>query len=98
LKREKRKAITPKSPDPIQNHDIVCAGVLSPPKAVEIVRVNYWELCMDIMTYLFTGSQKAFFANSGEASSSNVDVLPLHDSTAEGEVTTSKLEIRVAGW
>lgn len=53
---------------------------------------------MDIMAYLFTGSQKAFFANSGETSSSNVDVLPLHDATTECEVTTSKLEIRVAGW
>lgn len=55
---------------------------------------------MDIMTYICSRvrSHKAFFANSGEASSSNVDVLSLHDSTAEGEVATSKLEIWIAGW
>lgn len=45
----------------------------------------------------FTRSHKTFFANSGETSSSNVDVLPLHDSTAQGKVAASKLEVGVAG-
>jgi hypothetical protein len=43
-KREERIAKrTPKSPEPIQNHDIVCMQECSDPreKAVEIVRVNY---------------------------------------------------------
>jgi hypothetical protein len=42
-------------------------------------------------------SQEAFFANSGESSSSDVDVLSLHDSTAEVQIATCcNLEIRVA--
>lgn len=53
---------------------------------------------MDIWTYSFTSSHKTFFANSGETSSSNVDVLPLHDSAAQGKIPTSELEVGVAGW
>jgi hypothetical protein len=43
-KREERIAKrTPKSPEPIQSHDIVCVQECCDPreKAVEIVRVNY---------------------------------------------------------
>lgn len=44
-------------------------------------------------------SQEAFLANSGESSSSNVDVLSLHDTAAKIQIATcSKLEIGVAGW
>lgn len=44
-------------------------------------------------------SQEAFLADSGESSSSNVDVLSLHHTTAEIQVATcGKLEIGVAGW
>jgi hypothetical protein len=53
---------------------------------------------MDIFVHVLICSQKAFFANSGEASSSNVDVLPLHDSATQSHVATPKLEIGVAGW
>lgn len=43
-------------------------------------------------------SQEAFFANSRETSSSNIDVLSLHDTAAHVQVATcSKLEVRVAG-
>jgi hypothetical protein len=52
---------------------------------------------MDIFVHALICSQKAFFANSGEASSSNVDVLPLHDSATQSHVATPKLEIGVAG-
>lgn len=55
-----------------------------------------WELRMDIMTSSFTCSHEAFFANSGETSSSNVDVLSLHHSTTKGKVASSKLEVWVA--
>lgn len=53
---------------------------------------------MDIRHSLFTGSHETFFANSGETSSSNVDVLSLHDTTAHGKVAASELEVWVAGW
>lgn len=43
-------------------------------------------------------SQEAFFANSREASSSNIDVLSLHDTATHIQVATcSKLEVGVAG-
>lgn len=44
-------------------------------------------------------SQKAFLADPGESSSSNVDVLSLHDSSAEVQVATcGDLEVGIARW
>ena len=42
-------------------------------------------------------SHEAFLADSGEASSGNIDVLTLHDTAAEVQIATSKLEIGIAG-
>lgn len=43
------------------------------------------------------GSHKALLANPGESSPSNVDVLPLHDTTANIQIATCrKLEIWIA--
>jgi hypothetical protein len=42
-------------------------------------------------------SQEAFFADTGEACSSNVDVLSLHDTAAQSQIATCKLEIWITG-